>query len=96
MRCAYDGTLLEILEGATKMTEWLRSADPHVPQDLLDANYYQTVKQPGSLVHGKPKVCTPLLKADRQKDIYAVPALGRLCGCPVPLRQHVRILHLIN
>lgn len=47
MLCAYDeseGARQDILAGATELAEWLRSADPHTPQDLLDLNYYQAVK----------------------------------------------------
>lgn len=48
MLCAYDeseGARQDILAGATELAEWLRSADPHTPQDLLDLNYYQAVKR---------------------------------------------------
>ena len=48
MLCAYDesgSTRKDILAGATELAEWLRSADPHTHQDLLDLNYYQAVKR---------------------------------------------------
>lgn len=74
MLCAYDesgNARQDILEGATELAEWLRSADPHTPQDLLDLNYYQAVKRSRELSAREIQGVFSIVESKpTRKDVY--------------------------
>lgn len=74
MLCAYDqsdGKRRDILDAAIELSDWLRHSDPFTPQDLLDLNYYQSVKRSRSLTAREIQGLHSIIESKpERKDIY--------------------------
>lgn len=71
---AYDqsnDTREDLLEAAMALADWLRTSDMYTPQDLLDLNFYQTIKRARALnAHEIQAVHSMIEARPIRKDIY--------------------------
>lgn len=74
MLCSYDEsgeTRQDILDGAIKLADWLRNTDTYTPQDLLDLNYYQSVKRSRALSAREIQGLHSIIESKpARKDVY--------------------------
>ena len=61
----------DILNGAINLAEWLKSFDKYASKDLLDLNYYQTIKRSRALNADDVQVLHSIIESiPTRKDIY--------------------------
>lgn len=66
-----DMTKQVILDGAINLSEWLKSFDKYASKDLLDLNYYQTIKRSRDLTASEIQVLHSIIEGNpSREDIY--------------------------
>ena len=66
-----DNTKQNLLNGAINLAEWLKSFDKYASKDLLDLNYYQTIKRSRDLTAGEIQVLHSIIEGNpSREDIF--------------------------